>query len=212
MNCWFHRCRLEQSPDQYVGLQVKYLIILRSIQFSTKIREDLLDIPMICDLQVQPGRLWLDFNLLLQFPATPWTVKHGALGIVLLQFPATPLMHNMIMSTLLQFTATPSIMRDMITNTMLQFPAIPLRLVVSFPHLRARFCFLDSVLDHVLPAISRGSFDTVLPAVSPSSFNRSWIHLRILVGFGNIQTTRRGIAICSTLLKSNTHELSLRLW
>ena len=35
-------------------------MILRSIQLSTKIREDFVNVPIICDLQVmvvQPGRL-----------------------------------------------------------------------------------------------------------------------------------------------------------
>ena len=47
-----------------------------------------------------------------------------------------------------------SFMHNMIMSTMLQFPATPLRLVVSFPNLRTRFRVLDSVLGNVPPAVS----------------------------------------------------------
>ena len=60
-------CRHEQSPDQYVDIQVENHVILRSIIFSTKIHEDFHNVPMICDLQVmdvQLGLLQLDVNLL----------------------------------------------------------------------------------------------------------------------------------------------------
>ena len=99
----------------------------------------------------------------------PWTVSCQ-------QFPATPFMHNMIMSTVLQF------------------PATPLRLVVSIPHWRTRFWVLDSVLDHVpLAAVSRGSFDNVSLAVSRGSFARPLIYMRIPRDIGNTRTRRRGL-------------------
>ena len=65
MYCGFHRCRHQQSPGQYAGLQVEHRFILRATQISTKIREDFLNVPTICDWQVivvQSGRLKLDFN------------------------------------------------------------------------------------------------------------------------------------------------------
>ena len=65
MYCGFHRCRHQQSPGQYAGLQVEHRCILCSIQLSTKIREDFLNVPTISDWQVmvvQPGRLKLEFQ------------------------------------------------------------------------------------------------------------------------------------------------------
>ena len=63
----------------------------------------------------------------------------------------------------------------------LQFPATPLRLVVFLQHLRTRFWVLNSGLDIVPPAVSRGSF------------NIPRIQLRIPVDIGNIWTKRIGL-------------------
>ena len=65
MNCGF----------QYVDLQVKHLVILRSIEFSTKILEDFLNALVICDLQimvVQTRRSFrVGFQSFVAVPATP---------------------------------------------------------------------------------------------------------------------------------------------
>ena len=110
------------------------------------------------------------------------------------QFPAAPLTQkNILPQLLLLLLLIPCTFenktRCMIMSTVLQFPASPYRL--SPFHIWECFLVLDSVSDNVLPAVSRGSFDTLLPAVSRASSNRPWIHLRIPWDFGNIRTTRR---------------------
>ena len=90
MICGFHCCRHESFPDQYIGLQVKHLIILRSIQFSTKFHEDFLNVPKICDFQVMVVICSWILIFLLQFPGTPWTFRRVALGSALFAVSRTP--------------------------------------------------------------------------------------------------------------------------
>ena len=69
MNWWFHRCRHEQSPDQYIGLRIEW--IRAETQFLSQVLEDILNVQIIWDLQtvvVYPGPFKLIFNTSLQFP------------------------------------------------------------------------------------------------------------------------------------------------
>ena len=175
MNCGISLSSTWIVPRSIRWSSSQHLIILRSIEFSTQFREDFLNEPIICDLQimvVQPGRLWLDFNLLLQFPAIPWTCSHVALDIDRTLFPAAPSeLSGMAHQTAHQFPAKSFETDSTLENTFLGFG----------------LCFGQC------PACScpRPHWQTPNPAAD-------------LQDIGNFPTKGRGIALCSGLLKSNT--------
>ena len=95
--CWYSRPTWTaefiavdvESTEWYIGNQVKYLIILRTTQLVKENRRlsQRTHNLWLADYGIPTGSFKLDFNCLLQFAATPWTVTH----ITLLQFSATPL-------------------------------------------------------------------------------------------------------------------------
>ena len=79
-------------PDHYVGLQVKHLIILRSIQFPAKFHDDFLKHPQVAICRLWWSSLvvcsWISF--LLWFPATPELLVMLLWTVSCLQFHAAP--------------------------------------------------------------------------------------------------------------------------
>ena len=144
--CWYSRPTWTaefiavdvESTEWYIGNQVKYLIFLRTTQLvkeNRRLSQRTHNLWLV-DYGIPTRSFKLDFNCLLQFAATPWTVTH----ITLLQFSATPLR---------RFVFFPHLRHRywVWVSVLLQFPATPwlcLRLQNSFWWLL--FCYQMSVI------------------------------------------------------------------
>ena len=148
------------------------------VQFSAKIHEDFLNVPIICDLQVMVGRLLSDFNLWLQFSATLRTFSHVALACVLPAVSRGPSELSGTAPWALRRCSFQQLLRDWL------YPLSHLRVRVRVWTLFWTMSCLQ------FPAAPSTLFRSQFPA---GSFHGQRIQLRVLQDIGNIRTRGRGV-------------------